>query len=358
MGHPEGADIFPSLPWASSPAPRAVLGEAGGPSRPGCVRQRIRSAPRSDRWLNPLPLVALLLAALGWLAGGRASGGTPGVAIAEFMASNSGFLRDADGDSPDWIEICNRSAAPVNLAGWSLTDDADRLREWIFPATNLAANACLIVFASGKDRAVAGAELHASFQLRASGQYLALVDPHTNIVTQFAPAFPPQAANVSYGFASLTPPRAFITSGSPLRYWVPLDDTLGTNWVWPSFNDSAWLAGTNSIGYETAPGDYAGLFQTSVQAGMYNRASSCLIRIPFVVDKPADFTEWKLRLQADDGAVVWLNGEEVLRWFAPDDLRWNSLATTNRAPPPSPRRCGTRGSWCRRSPPGTAPGCR
>jgi hypothetical protein len=331
MGHPEGADIFPSLPRASSPAPRAVLGEAGRPSRPGCARQRIRSAPRSVRWLDPLPLAALLLAALGWLAGGRASGETPGVAITEFMASNSGFLRDADGDSPDWIEICNRSAAPVNLAGWSLTDDADRLREWIFPATNLAANACLIVFASGKDRAVAGAELHASFQLRASGQYLALVDPHTNIVTQFAPAFPPQVANVSYGFASLTPPRAFITNGSLLRYWVPLDDTLGTNWVWPSFNDSAWLAGTNSIGYETAPGDYAGLFQTSVQAGMYNRASSCLIRIPFVVDKPADFTEWKLRLQTDDGAVVWLNGEEVLRWFAPEDLHWNSLATTNRA---------------------------
>ena len=252
------------------------------------------------------------------------------VAITEFLANNSGLLRDADGDSPDWIEIFNGTAAPVSLAGWSLTDNATNLRKWLFPATNLSANTYLVVFASGKNRAVAGAELHANFQLSTGGEYLALVDSRTNIVSQFAPVFPPQVANVSYGLAKLAPPQTFITNGSPLRYVVPLDDTLGTNWILPGFDDSMWLAGTNFIGYETAAENYAGLFRTDVQALMFNRSPSCLIRIPFVVTNPAEFAEWKLRLQADDGVVIWLNGEEILRYLVPDSISWDTFATTNR----------------------------
>ncbi|MBI5385210.1 MAG: lamin tail domain-containing protein [Verrucomicrobia bacterium] len=252
------------------------------------------------------------------------------VAITEFMAGNSGFLLDQDGDSPDWIEIFNGTAAPVDLAGWSLTDNVGNLRKWLFPATNLAANSFLIVFASGKDRATAGAELHTSFDLRAGGEFLALVDPRTNIVSQFSPLFPPQVANVSYGLAKLAPPLSFVTNGSPLRYLVPTDDALGTNWVLPAFNESGWTRGTNAIGYETAAADYAGLFATDVQALMFERSPSCLIRIPFVVTNPTDFAEWKLRLLADDGVVIWLNGEEILRYFAPDALAWNAFATSNR----------------------------
>src|SRR6185436_2698246 len=156
------------------------------------------------------------------------------VAITEFMASNTGALRDQDGDTPDWIEIYNGTAAPVNLGHWSLTDTTNNLRKWLFPATNLAANSYLIVFASGKNRAVAGAELHANFSLGAGGEYLALVDSHTNIVSQFAPMFPPQVANVSYGVARLAPPQSFITNGSPLRYLVPTNGALGTNWILPA----------------------------------------------------------------------------------------------------------------------------
>src|SRR6266550_282507 len=83
-----------------------------------------------------------------------------GLVISEFMADNSGIIADQDGASPDWIEIHNDSGAPANLAGWHLTDNAADLTRWTFPATNLSAGGYLIVFASGKNRAVAGAELH------------------------------------------------------------------------------------------------------------------------------------------------------------------------------------------------------
>jgi hypothetical protein len=254
--------------------------------------------------------------------------GGGGVAITEFMASNTGALRDEDGETPDWIEIYNGTAAAVNLGGWALTDTTNDLRRWIFPSTNLAANSYLVVFASGKNRTIAGAPLHTDFSLDAGGEYLALVDPRTNIISQFAPA--PQVANVSYGVARLAPPQAFITNGSPLHFVVPTDGTLGTNWIAPGFDDSDWNTGANPVGYETAPEDYAGLYRTDVRALMFNLASSCYIRLPFVVTNPAAFTDWTLRLQADDGVVIWINGQEVLRYFVPDMVAWNSFSTTNR----------------------------
>src|SRR5512145_1160970 len=73
---------------------------------------------------------------------------TAALLISEFVAQNDGGLRDADGDSPDWIEIQNDSVTPVSLAGWHLTDSPTNLVKWTFPATNLPAGGFLVVFAS------------------------------------------------------------------------------------------------------------------------------------------------------------------------------------------------------------------
>src|SRR4051812_3389250 len=81
-----------------------------------------------------------------------------GLLISEFMAANSGGISDENGDSSDWIEIHNDSTAQASLAGWHLTDSAANLTKWTFPATNLPAGGYLVVFASGKNRAVAGGE--------------------------------------------------------------------------------------------------------------------------------------------------------------------------------------------------------
>jgi hypothetical protein len=105
------------------------------------------------------------------------SAGQGAVRISEFLTQNDGGLRDIDGQTPDWVELQNDSAAPVNLGGWHLTDSATNLTRWTFPATNLAPGGYLVVFASGKNRAVPDGELHTSFQLESSGGYLALVQP-------------------------------------------------------------------------------------------------------------------------------------------------------------------------------------
>ena len=123
----------------------------------------------------------------------------PTVEISEFMAANKSTLTDSFGQSSDWIEIYNGASSRVNLAGWSLTVDPTNLTQWTLPNYVLASGDYLVVFASGRNLAVVTNELHTDFTLAAKGSFLALVDPHTNLVSRFSPQFPPQTTDISYG---------------------------------------------------------------------------------------------------------------------------------------------------------------
>ncbi|MFC1497192.1 lamin tail domain-containing protein [Verrucomicrobiota bacterium] len=119
--------------------------------------------------------------------------------ISEFMAVNDVTLQDEDSDYPDWIEIYNDGPTAVDLYGYAITDDIADPRKWIFPATNLASEGYLVVFASNKDRDTSGSELHANFKLTGAGEYLALVDPSNNVLHAYDPNYPEQSADISYG---------------------------------------------------------------------------------------------------------------------------------------------------------------
>src|ERR1041385_4150057 len=135
------------------------------------------------------------------------------VVISEFMADNKTTLADEDGLYADWIELYNTNASTVNLSGWSLTDDPTRQARWFFPATNLTTKGFMLVFASGKNHAVPGAPLHTDFGLNKNGEYLALLRPDGSIASEFAPAFPPQYPDISYGVAQNVTTNTFITTG-------------------------------------------------------------------------------------------------------------------------------------------------
>jgi hypothetical protein len=179
------------------------------------------------------------------------------VVISEFMASNTSGIKDEDNTYPDWIELRNTTATNVNLGGWYLTDASGNLTKWRIPSTNLAGGSFLIVFADGKNRAVPGAPLHTSFNLSASGEYLALVRPDLSIATQFSPVYGPQAPNVSYGFGSLaTNYTVLATNATNIRWRIP-NGTEGANWNGTNYNDSAWAIGTNGFGYGPTNGTAA-----------------------------------------------------------------------------------------------------
>src|ERR1041384_7212689 len=142
--------------------------------------------------------LALLLGFFAFTAGLHAA---DNVVITEFMAKNQTGIVDEDGSNEDWIEIYNNGTNTVDLLNWSLTDSSGNLTKWRFPSTNIDPGRFLIVWASGKNRRNAGAPLHTSFKLDPNpGEYLALVRPDFSIASQYAPTYPPQAQDISYGF--------------------------------------------------------------------------------------------------------------------------------------------------------------
>lgn len=183
--------------------------------------------------------------------------------ISEFMANNTGPLRDENGDAEDWIEIHNPGTNAVNLNGWYLSDNAALLTKWQFPATNIAPNGYLIVWASNKDRRVPGRPLHTNFRLNDAGEYLGLVRPDLTIASQYAPAFPLQVPLVSYGVPLVQTVTTLVATGAAARVYVPTNDILGSTWLAPAFDDSGWLPATTGVGYET---DAQGTFTPVVVA--------------------------------------------------------------------------------------------
>jgi len=92
--------------------------------------------------------------------------------ITELVADNDGSLRDDDGDVSDWVEIYNPTADPVSLLGWTLSDDAAEPTKWSFPVAWIDPGGYLVVFASGKDRAVDAFRLRRDFNSVSDGTFL------------------------------------------------------------------------------------------------------------------------------------------------------------------------------------------
>ena len=121
-----------------------------------------------------------------------------GLQISEFLADNAHGLRDDDGDHSDWIEIRNTGSTSASLNHWWLSADPNEPRGWEFPAVTVPKGGFLVVFASGKNRALPAKPLHTNFKLPKAGGYLALSTPDGQPVSVFS-AYPVQSPDVSYG---------------------------------------------------------------------------------------------------------------------------------------------------------------
>ncbi|MBI5917121.1 MAG: CotH kinase family protein [Bacteroidetes bacterium] len=113
--------------------------------------------------------------------------------INELMAANKSTVADQDGEYDDWAEIYNTTSATIDLSGWYLSDNAQLLTKWQFPAgVFLNAGAYLTVWVDD-DETQAG--LHTSFNLSASGESLFLVKPSGTVADQVT--FGAQADDIS-----------------------------------------------------------------------------------------------------------------------------------------------------------------
>ncbi len=120
--------------------------------------------------------------------------------INEFMASNSNFIQDPQGEYDDWIEIYNMGTSAINVSGMYLTDNLSAPRKWRIHSnsrggTTIPPGGYLVVWA---DDDTADAGLHANFKLSAGGEEIALFDIDGSTLIDSV-AFGEQTTNISYG---------------------------------------------------------------------------------------------------------------------------------------------------------------
>jgi hypothetical protein len=192
----------------------AVSGEGAGPyifTFPEPAPGPVSISWRAGHGIIDLAPDRNVFAAEGWSYHLDPDASPPRLAISEILAANGTGLRDEDGDAEDWIEILNHSADAVDLAGWSLSDERNKPGMWVFPSVLLRPGEALIVFASAKNRTDPAGRLHTNFKLSEAGEYLGLFRPEIprQSAFEFAPRFPPQRFDHSYG----------LTATGALRYF-------------------------------------------------------------------------------------------------------------------------------------------
>ncbi|HAB17066.1 MAG TPA: hypothetical protein DCE44_11520, partial [Verrucomicrobiales bacterium] len=142
------------------------------------------------------------------------------VTINEWMADNKGpdgFENPADGSFQDWIELYNPNPAPVDLSGYTLTDNLTFPNQWAIPiGTTIEAHGFLLIWADNSTTSgTAPNDLHASFQLRREGESIGLYDARG--VAQHTVSFGVQTENVSEGFY----PDGNIGTPVAMANWTP-----------------------------------------------------------------------------------------------------------------------------------------
>lgn len=175
------------------------------------------------------------------------------VQINEAAPVNSSFA-DADGDTPDWFELVNRTDDSVSLRGWSVGDKGDLSSAWVFPDVQLPGGAILRVWASDKDR----------------------------------------AETSTY--------QPLITQGDYFEYVVP-DETTPVEWMATDFDASGWAQGPSGFGFADQD-DETIIDPTS---------SAIFLRREFTLNDPAELETLWLHMDYDDGFVAYINGVEVAR---------------------------------------------
>lgn len=236
------------------------------------------------------------------------------VRINEFMASNTRSVPDVTDfeDYPDWIELHNAGATEASLDGYYLSDNPNNPFKWPFPAgATIPAGGYLMVMADGHDAAPGEShprgywpwrdftteKYHTNFSLSSGGESVIL----TQAVSQDN--------------------TALIDAGSTWKY---LDDGSSQSLEWRArtYNDETWAEGPAPLGYSNGA-----VTEISFGPDSGSKYITSYFRKTFTVEDPSIFTGLTLRLLVDDGAAVYLNGEELLR----NNLPSGTLTSSTRA---------------------------
>lgn len=133
------------------------------------------------------------------------------------------------------------------------------------------------------------------------------------------------SAPVHVVLSDVPPPQALVPWGALWRYLDNGTDQ-GTAWRAVNFNDSAWPQGYGQLGFGES--DQATTISQYTTGGVFIR--TFYFRTAFTVNNPAIYRSMRLDVLMDDGAIVYLNGNEVVRGNMPaGSVNYQSWASVN-----------------------------
>ena len=281
---------------------------------------------------------------------------TPDALAAQVVINEIHYNPADETSAEEFIELYNPGTTSLDLSGWSLTDAV----EFTFPpGTTIPANGYLVVAEDpGTLLSIYGVTAIGPWSggLRNDGEEIDLRDGSGTLQDQvdYGSGFPwPTGAQGGGGSMELLNAAldndlggSWRTSGSTIdsgpgpetTYVAPADTSWryrkGTSeassptsaWRTIGFNeDATWTTGQTPIGY--GDGD-----DNTVLSDMRSNYWSVYLRREFVVDPLEIPQQLRLRLYVDDGAVVWINGQEVERAHVPSgDLAFDDAAQNHEA---------------------------
>jgi hypothetical protein len=120
------------------------------------------------------------------------------------------------------------------------------------------------------------------------------------------------------------PPLSTLVEAKAVWKYRAVNSAAPAGWTQLEFDDTSWAAGPAPLGF--GDGDEATIIPSGTPT---SRPLTSYFRHVFVIDDPAAVSGLVARLVRDDGALVWLNGVEVIRSNLPTTgtIGYSVLAT-------------------------------
>ena len=146
--------------------------------------------------------------------------------------------------------------------------------------------------------------------------------PHTAHVVAFWTGGGTEAS-VPVAF-TVEPPLSTLVAAKAVWKYRAVNSAAPAGWTQLEFDDTSWAAGPAPLGF--GDGDEATIIPSGTPT---SRPLTSYFRHVFVIDDPAAVSGLVARLVRDDGALVWLNGVEVIRSNLPatGTIGYSVLAT-------------------------------
>jgi hypothetical protein len=240
------------------------------------------------------------------------------------------------------VELANYGSTGLALGGYVLASSANTAAGYVLPAQTLAPGGFLtfteaelgfrpadgdrlFLYTSDRRGVVDAVLMRNTSRARlpdATGDWFRPDVPTPNAANSFALHDEIVINEIMYHAAGNP-----ATPGIPAQYdittFLPIDAVwkyeasgvdLGTAWRTPQYDDSAWLDGRGLLGFETAPLSLPETLETVVTPGTQ---LTYYFRTQFEFNGDPSAVDMQLRTVIDDGAVIYLNGEELFRIGVP-----------------------------------------